>query len=65
MEAICTMCTCSGCRILSLGWGWGGGGWVVKVQKNKACKGKLSKKFMHAKYTLTGGEGRLTCFNHI
>ena len=52
MEAICTMCTCSGCRILSLGWGWGGGGGggggVGQSAKKQGVQGKIKQK-IHAR----------------
>ena len=48
MEAICTMCTCSGCRILSLGWGWGGGGVGGQSAKKQGVQGKIKQK-IHAR----------------
>ena len=47
MEAICTMRTCSGCRILSLGWGWGGGVGGQSAKK-QGVQGKIKQK-IHAR----------------
>ena len=53
MDAICTMCTCSGCRILSLGWGWGGGG--GQSAKKQDVQGKIKQKIHARQVTLDRG----------